>query len=230
MNLTLERARSPTYPHLSPLAQDVLRVTAITAMVLDHVNKAFFNNDIAIFTLAGRLAFPLFALLIAHNIQARGVPWQRYMLPLLIAGVAAQLPFMTLFQPLLNTMFTLLLGILIAPTSVWLDSKLGKGSGSFAWVLLALPNLLMDYPLFGAWLVPLAGFLVVRKVWWSWIPFLAAGLFSNQFTPPSFVLLALPLLVHGAALLEGQRLRVPRWGWYAFYPVHLFVIAVLVKL
>ena len=83
MNLTLERARSPTYPHLSPRAQDVLRVTAITAMVLDHVNRVFLASDIAIFTLAGRLAFPLFALLIAHNIQARGVPWQRYVAPLL---------------------------------------------------------------------------------------------------------------------------------------------------
>ena len=230
MNLTLERARSPTYPSLSPLAQDVLRVTAIGAMVLDHLNKAFFNSDIMVFTWAGRLAFPLFALLIAHNIHSRGVPWQRYVAPLLIAGIAAQLPFMTLFQPLLNVMFTLLLGILIAPTSVWLERVLGKGSGSFAWVLLALPNLLMDYPLFGAWLVPLAGFLVVRKVWWSWIPFLVAALFSNQFVPPSFVLLGLPLLVHAVALLEGKRLRVPRWGWYAFYPVHLFVIAVLVKL
>ena len=230
MNLTLERARSPTYPSLSPLAQDVLRVTAITAMVLDHLNKAFFNSDIAVFTLAGRLAFPLFALLIAHNIQARDVPWQRYVAPLLIAGVAAQLPFVTLFQPLLNVMFTLLLGILVAPTSVWLDSKLGKGSGSFAWVLLALPNLLMDYPLFGAWLVPLAGFLVMRKVWWSWIPFLVTALFANQFVLPSFVVLLLPLLVHGVALLEGKRLPVPRWGWYAFYPVHLFVIAVLVRL
>jgi TraX protein len=227
MNLTLERARSPTYPTLSPLAQDVLRVTAITSMVMDHVNRVFFSEGILVFTLAGRLAFPLFALLIAHNIHDRGVSWRRYVLPLLIAGVAAQLPFMKLFAPQLNIMFTLLLGVLIEPGARFLERKFAKGSGPYIWALAALPNLVMDYPLLGVWVVPVAGFLVERGQWWHWVALLGLSLFTNQFSPQTFTVLLLPILVWGAAMLEGERLTVPRWFWYGFYPLHLFILAVL---
>jgi TraX protein len=227
MNLTLERARSPTYPTLSPLAQDALRVTAIVTMVMDHVNRVFFAEGILVFTLAGRLAFPLFALLIAHNIHARGVSWRRYVVPLVIAGLAAQLTFTKLFAPQLNIMFTLLLGVLILPGAGWLERKFAKGSGSYVWALAALPNLVMDYPLLGAWLVPVAGFLVQRGQPWHWAAFLGLTLFTNQFTPQTFTVLLLPFLIHGAALLEGGRLRVPRWFWYGFYPLHLFILALL---
>ena len=227
MNLTLERARSPTYPSLSPLAQDVLRVTAITTMVMDHINKIFFADGIIVFSLAGRLAFPLFALLIAHNIHARGVSWRRYMLPLLVAGIAAQLPFMKLFYPQLNIMFTLLLGVMILPGAQWLEHNFAKGSGAYAWALAALPNLVMDYPLLGAWMLPVAGMLVQRGKWWHWVAFLGLTLFTNQFTPQTFTALLLPILIHGAAMLEGKRFNVPRPFWYGFYPLHLLILAVL---
>jgi TraX protein len=199
-------------------------------MVLDHVNRALLGNGVELFAWAGRVSFPLFALLIAYNIQARDVHWRRYVTPLLLAGLIAQIPFSLVVQPLLNIMFTLLLGVLCIPFGTWLERYTGKGTGLLAWVLIALVNLGMDYPLFGAWLVPLGVFAVRRRDWIGWIPFLAFSLLSNFFTPHAFIVLLLPLILFTVSSLEGARFKVPRWAWYAFYPAHLVVLAVLQRL
>ncbi len=227
MNITLERARSPAYPTLSPLAQDTLRVIAILSMVMDHVNRVFLQNQIEVFTWAGRLAFPLFALLMAHNLVDRGVPWKRYIVPLLITGFVAQLPFMAVINPNLNVMFTLLLGVLCQPFSDWLERLMGKGSGLFAWILLSAVGLAMDFPLFGVWMIPLASIIMRRKTWLAWIPFLAFCLITNIFDVHAAITLSLPLIVLAVSKLEGVRFNVPRVAWYAFYPIHLFILAVL---
>ncbi|MEY4529770.1 MAG: hypothetical protein RLZZ156_491 [Deinococcota bacterium] len=230
MNTILERARSPTLISLSPLGQDVLRGVAVITMVLDHINKVFLREQFEVFTYAGRLAFPLFAFLLAYNLTAREVNWRQYLVPLIVAGIAAQLPFVALFQPLLNIMFTLLLGVLVFPLYDLLERAFGKGLGNLAWLLVMIPNLFTDYPLLGAWLVPLGCILVQKKALIYWIPFLVVALTANQFTPVSQMVLMLPILVLGAALIDGKRLGIPRVVWWAFYPFHLFVLVVLERL
>ena len=227
MNITLERARSPAYPTLSPRSQDILRVIAIGSMVMDHINRVLLENHFEVFTWAGRLAFPLFALLIAHNLIERRVNWKRYVVPLLIAGIAAQLQFAVVINPNLNVMFTLLFGVLCQPFGDWLERLTGKGGGMFAWILLSAVGLAMDFPLFGVWMIPLASILVRRKDWLSWIPFLVFCQITNIFDVHAAITLALPLIVFAVAKLEGARFNVPRLAWYAFYPVHLFILSVL---
>jgi hypothetical protein len=226
----LSQPRTWVFPELSSRAQDVLRLTAIGLMVLDHINRVFFFERILVFSVLGRLAFPLFALLLAYNLTARAVPWQRYIAPLLIAGVAAQFPFVVLFQPLLNIMFTLLLGVLVFPIYDLLERAFGKGLGVLAWLLVILPNLFCDYPMFGAYLVPFGCILVQRKAPMYWLPFLFFALFSNQLSVNAFVILLLPVLVFGSSLIQGKRFDVPRFVWWAVYPAHLFVLMVLERL
>lgn len=227
MNITLERARSPAYPTLSPLAQDGLRAIATISMVMDHVNRVLLQNRIEIFTWAGRLAFPLFVLLIAHNLVERRVPWNKYLMPLLIAGIAAQVPFSVVINPTLNVMFTLLVGVLCQPFAEWLERLVGKGGGGFAWILLSAVGLALDFPLFGVWMIPMACWVVRRKDWLAWIPFLVFCLLTNIFDVHALITLLVPMIVFFVAKLEGSRLPIPRFAWYAFYPLHLVVLAVL---
>jgi len=106
-----------------------IKVIAITAMIIDHMGLFFFPQFIWL-RVIGRLAFPLFAWLIAngarhtHNIK-------RYLIRLFLFALLAQVPFMMAnrlvdphFQNL-NVLFTLFLGLLaifgIQKTKYWVE-------------------------------------------------------------------------------------------------------------
>lgn len=84
-------------------------------MIIDHIGMIFFPN-IILFRIIGRIAFPLFAWLIAHGAyHTRNI--QKYMVRLGFLAIFSQLPYMvflrltgnTQFQ--LNVVFTLLAGL-----------------------------------------------------------------------------------------------------------------------
>jgi TraX protein len=92
-----------------------IKILAITAMLIDHIGLFFFPQ-ITWLRIIGRIAFPLFAWLIAngayhtHNIK-------QYALRLLIFAVISQVPFFLTNQLItpqfigLNVLFTLFLGL-----------------------------------------------------------------------------------------------------------------------
>lgn len=55
---------------LSPLQRDAVRVVAFVAMVLDHLATAF-QADVPLLNMAGRCAFPLFALVSGCNMAGK---------------------------------------------------------------------------------------------------------------------------------------------------------------
>jgi hypothetical protein len=233
-------ASIPALPALSPRAQDALKLAAMLAMLADHANRALNPNPHAfpglLLDWQGRLAFPLFALLLAHNLAARGVSWHRYLVPLLASGFLAQVPFHAVINPNgWNVMFTLLLGVLSVALSDWLDRVLFSGAGAFGVIGLAPLNLLCDFPLFGFALVPLGVQLVrSRNALW-WLPFLGLCLLTNLLAPPAWIALILPLIVLAAArafppenTVGNTNLRfLPRSLGYAFYPLHLLALMAL---
>ncbi len=98
-------------------------------MILDHANHTFWTFQPWAFTL-GRIAFPLFAFLIAYNIAVRYVKPERYALPLLLFGLVSQVPAMLALgrQVLpLNIFFTLLLGSSFLPLRAWFARHLPEG-------------------------------------------------------------------------------------------------------
>lgn len=72
--------------HLTRSQQDVLKWLAVVIMPLDHSNRTLWTYHPWVMAI-GRLAFPLFAFLIAYNTTLRGVQLRKYLLPLLVFGV-----------------------------------------------------------------------------------------------------------------------------------------------
>ena len=69
---------------------EVLKVAALVAMVADHANKYALNGAYPMMEHIGRLAFPLFALVVAANLRWNSADPQRYFIRLAVWGMASQ--------------------------------------------------------------------------------------------------------------------------------------------
>ena len=220
------------WPTLSPRAQDALKLLAVLSMVADHANRSLNPQQLefpgVILGVFGRLAFPLFSLLIAQNLVMRKTNPRSHLFPLLIAGLVSQWPFQEAINPgSLNVMFTLLLGVGAVAIGDWFDARLFQGAGLFGIAFAALLGLSSDYPLFGSALVPLAVILLRGRNALAWIPILAVALLTNLFATNAYIVLALPAIVVAASRPEGQRwLKLPYFGYW-FYPAHLVALLLL---
>ncbi|MGG4550707.1 TraX family protein, partial [Paenibacillus humicus] len=90
----------------------MIKIIAMLTMLIDHVGVVFFPNQI-IFTIIGRLAFPLFCYGIANGFITTG-NFNNYLLRLSMLAVISQIPYYFLFKNhYLNVCFTLAFGLLI---------------------------------------------------------------------------------------------------------------------
>jgi TraX protein len=222
---------APALPFLSGGAQDVLKLVALGTMLLDHTNKAVLGESAPALSWIGRLSFPLFAFLIAYNLEKRSVSPRRYLLPLLICGLISQPFFAAAFHvPRLNIFFTLILGI-----GLWYAHRTleERGYGWAIW-LAALPfmalNWWTDYPILGCVIIPIWALLLRNPSGLAWLGWGFVTLSLNFFLPESYVgLLVAPLIILVAkALLNRPRLLArERFLMYGFYPVHLLVLVII---
>jgi hypothetical protein len=214
--------------------QEALKLLAFALMVLDHVAVVWPDLPGAlVLRSVGRLAFPLFAYLIAYNLIIRRVDPARYYWPLLLLAVVSQLPAIwALGSFKVNIYGTLLAGVMvwrIITAPAWGHWLRGVILGVMLGLFLAAGAVLLDYGVLGVllipalalllrqpgtgtvWLVGLVLFLLNPLWWWSVVPL---------------------LLVPVVMLFAGFRgiPRFPRWVWYAAYPAHLLALGVLAAL
>lgn len=220
---------------------DLIKWAAILSMLADHLRYLWPGAD-ALFVV-GRLAFPLFCLAIALNVQ-RSPPQcfparrhVRYLGWMLLFSVLAEAPYRWLDHgsATFSVMPTLALGLLLA-WGVQHRHWLARGAALVALLLAGLFSQQLMYGLPGV-LLPAAILLGahLRGAFWLLPCALAvAGNFTNSWLrqhplAPMALLVALVAalaLPVGAWLLRQVHWRVPpvgRWG-YAFYPLHLLVI------
>lgn len=209
--------------------QELLRWLALLAMVIDHIGVIFLPPEWSpMFRATGRIAWPLFAVLLAYNVAVRGVDPRRYLLRLAVFAVIAQLPHTLAFGWVgISIMGTLFLGAL-----------------SLSLLERRIPNppvalLLVAVVLFGANFVEygLQGILLVVAVWWAFktnaaVAWLAAIVAVGFVNVPSNLwphgLLAIPVALIASSLLVG----LPRSGLlpWMFYPGHLLVLVLIREL
>ena len=218
------------------LDTNFLKLIAIASMLLDHIGKVFFPENM-ILALIGRIAFPLFAYCIVVGcLYTRNV--KKYILRLTIFAVVSQPIFNLTFHPTwahfweeffsVNIFFTLIAGVL-AVTAL-MDIK------KHWWMLvtaLAMELFIgLDYGLYGIGLMVLF-YLCRNKSWLSillifvWMcnmirgDFLQIGGFGldRQF----FAVLALPFIyIH-----TNVHPKIHKYFFYIFYPAHLLLIFAL---
>jgi hypothetical protein len=203
---------------------ELVKWFALACMVVDHANAVFFARELPLWAeIAGRLAFPLFALVFAFNLARPGADLWRVGSRLVLAGAIAQpmhgLAFGTLYAlwPL-NIMF-LFAGF------VGMVALLERERVFAAFVLGLALAFLVEYSA--------AGVLLCLTAW------------AHFRRPSTETAIAVLVSLAGLCLLNGNAhalwalpvfavmVRAPvdlpraRWAFYAFYPAHLAALVVM---
>ena len=219
---------------LPPLSGSALKVIAVLSMVADHCAYYLMEHGTLLYEVMrcfGRIAFPVFAFLIAEGFQHTRNR-MKYFLQLLGFAVISEVPWYLLngADGTHNVLFTLALGVM---------------------ALAAFEALKKDDILFGAVILSIAGFATWFGVDYEWrgiLKMVVFYLFGNV-SNPSFpsgrkaqIICSFPLMMHygivGALLAclvigcyNGTRgfihRKVAKYGFYAFYPLHLIIISLL---
>lgn len=216
------------------LDTDFIKIIAVVSMTIDHIGGAFFPQYPA-FRWIGRIAFPLFCYCLTVGMMYTG-DIKKYLLRLGAFAVISQ-PFWILafnsdditgniFN--LNIFFTLIVSLFGA----W-------GFKERKWWLFILALILLnvinfDYAMTGLILI-LIFYLCRNKPW------LGAAVYTLTYLPALngnmadplalkigghaigfeiFALLALPFIY----IQTNSGLKIPKWFFYIYYPVHLFAI------
>jgi len=212
----------------------MLKLIAVVTMVIDHLGYLFFPDQ-EWMRAVGRLTMPIFAYAIARGLYHTRNP-NSYLLRLGILAVVSQLPFTLLFGqgtpvqigelefwlPTLNMVVPWALAALFVRLPL-------PFLGILVPVLLYVP---MDYTSLVI-LLPIA----IYHLWFKSHRPVLALLFSAailvaislvSFSLQWWALLALPLIYFVERY--DSKVRLNRWFFYSFYPAHMAVLLIPVKL
>ena len=237
------------------LTAAVLHIIAMTLMLMDHLWATLLPAREWL-TCAGRVAFPIFAFMAVEGyFHTRS--FKKYILRMLLFAVLSEIPFDlmyggTWFYPVhQNVLWTFLLGLL----GVWLMEQVRKKGKIWMYLLvcvlvvpagLVLGTLCMvDYYGVGVLTVFVFYFLHGRK-WWCFLGQLAAlywlnvELLGGLMYPVQLFGMEFELCQQGLALLalipiwlyrgrQGYHSKPFQYLCYAFYPVHILLLVVVLN-
>jgi hypothetical protein len=208
---------------------EALKWLALGLMALDHANKYLFNEASAVLFDLGRMAMPLFGFVLMYNLARPGAlaagTHLKVMRRLILFGALATPAFAALvgWWPL-NILFMLLL----ATGMVWLVELGGAARISLAVLAFVVAGALVEFWWFGV-LSCLGAWAFCRQPTAARLALWAAAIASLWIVNRNFAALAcLPLV--WAASQVGMPLRPHRWAFYGFYPAHLAVIWLVLRL
>lgn len=212
------------------MSSAVVRLLACLLMAVDHLGALFFPDEI-LYRIVGRLAFPLFAFLVAEGCKYTGSQ-TAYLRRLGLLALVSQIPYglSGIGNGIVcNVVFTLALGVM----SVYTYDK-------WRWMGLLLAMSLAelfkcDYGSFGVlsvflfWFVGkkyklvvpvflLCGFLLGLRS--GVVGYVEGSGFLLNFMFGSYAILAAGL----ATMYGSKRGWLGRWFFYSFYPAHLALL------
>ena len=223
-------------------SQEGLKLLACLTMLLDHIGYVlvpYTGNAAAYYMLriVGRLAFPIYAFLLAEGFSRTGNR-VRYFLRLAVGALLAELPYDLMTAggfswESQSVMVTLLLGFLAL-------AAMDRCGNLYLKPLLALPFAVLaelfccDYGWQGVALVAL--FHMTRGYYGRNI-IRFGGMLVLFHTMPSFLLafgnFSIPVQALGAlsmlflANYDGRKMttgKAAQWAFYLFYPVHMLIL------
>ncbi len=235
------------------LTSNMLRTIAVVLMLSDHIWATYMSFGDWM-TYIGRMAFPIFAFMIAEG-YVHTSNFKKYALRLLGFAIITEIPFnlfysSRFFNPFhQNVLFTLLLGLLairvvdkakknktaknIALSVLWLfliciASTIGFVDYGFLGMLtVVMFYVLRDFPF--AWLAQLVAMILINIVFFEGQVF-PIEILGKTFEIPSqgFAVFSLiPIWIYGGR--KGISNKFIQYGFYAFYPVHMLILY-LIKL
>lgn len=212
---------------LSSGAVEALKWVALLAMVVDHVNAVFYGRELGAWaTIIGRVAMPVFSIVLGYNLARPGADLARCLRRLLLFGALSVPAYAYLFAfaggwwPL-NILLTF-------SVAVGCIELVKQNRGELAVVLFLGGGALVEYWWPGVALVIAAWVYFSRPqpgTAWALVGAML-GLCVVNFN--AWALLALPVV--GLAALVDVRVPRLRWVFWWFYPLHLVAIAIVVAL
>ncbi len=198
-------------------AREVLKWLAVILMTGDHVAKVIHGGYVPVLSEAGRVAFPLFALVMAYNLAQQGADVGKSVRRLGMWGVIAQPVHALVFGYWLP--LNILLTFALCAGAIYL-------AGQRRWIALAfaaaaLP-LFVDYQWAWVGFVLLAWCAFKWRQFWPLVPAFGAICWFNGNL---WALAAIPV----ALGLSRVTWPVPRgrWAFYGYYVMHLACIGLL---
>jgi hypothetical protein len=206
---------------------EVLKWIGVLLMTLDHIDKYLFHETVRPLFDLGRLAFPLFALVLAFNLARPGAlqrgAYPRILGRLAVFAAISEIPFLGLGGLLWGWYpFNILVTLLVSASIIWLLDTGGGLRASLAVLVFVAGGAMVEFwwPGVGMcvaawlycrkpglrnlilWLVSTAALYIINGNWWS--------------------LAAFPLIFFA----PHAKWRLPRvkWAFYVYYPTHLAVI------
>jgi TraX protein len=210
--------------HPASGALEVLKLAALVAMVADHANKYALDRAYPMMEHIGRLAFPLFALVIAANLRWNTADPQRYFMRLAVWGMASQAIYTwATGRTDLNILLTLGIGVQLVLAVEALRQHLSV-VGVLWLMVVIVATLPCDYRLTGPLLVLLFhGWFARPGPYTALLAILGVAALNTSllFAPAALA----SLIVAGAVAWWRPRLpRLTRYWFYPFYPTHFAVI------
>ena len=210
-------------------------------MLIDHITATFVSSSGVMWTLGrgiGRLAFPIFCFLIVEGLfHTRDK--KKYALRLLIAAVVSEVPydlmrFGTVWNfDSQNVMWTLLLGFIAIASIEYVKTRYPGDMMKYntfsclAIILCGVPALLFatDYTVYGIMLIVSFYMFRGRNLPAFFMMLLFTIAFYSKGTIQFAALLAYPLIM----LYNGKKGMDDKYCLYAFYPVHMLILGLLVR-
>ncbi len=224
------------------LSSSVLKIIAITAMLIDHTAVVMISPDPSVLRNIGRIAFPLFAFMIAEGARhTRDI--KKYALRLLLFAFISEIPFDMAFGSGFldfskqNVYFTLLAGLVSVYLIRLFKEKKLTYLGIFTTLIIASAAMLMstDYGFTGVIVITL--FYVISDYPKSvkCIGYILITLLTVVVILPRFPYIAIAptqiFAVISAVILifyNGQKgFKINRYFFYAFYPGHIIILALI---
>lgn len=203
-----------------------MQLLAMLTMLIDHVGKAFFPDQIE-WQVIGRIAFPIYAYCIVMGYR-HTKNLKNYLFRLFLIALVSQLPYMLVFSTLgLNVVGSLLIALMVL---VALDRFKGffQALAIVGMAGLMLEALSFSYGIYGLLLV-----LVYRYSGKNVLIFLHFFLniifmYLNGWIIGMYNIIPTILIVYFPLFYDFiEKIRIPRWLWRSFYPVHLTILALL---
>lgn len=203
-----------------------IKLVAVVCMLVDHVAWAWVPVDSPagiLMHIIGRVTMPIMAFMVAEG-YIHTHDFKRYVGRLLIFALVSDIPFMVFERSNLNhdVMFTLFFGLV----GIWFVDHAPKFYIAIFAVFMMMTAALylrVDWSFIG---------VLLCLVFWQFrgnflavslsvvvLAFLAAMVYGQWWQLS--LILSLPIL----RLYNGERGRGSKWGFYAFYPGHLAVLA-----
>lgn len=216
-------AALPPSVQLSSGSIEAVKWLAVALMTLDHINKYLCGRNLPMAFELGRIAMPLFVLLMAYHLAQPGALAKgtigRSAVKLAVFALIASWPYIALANGRLlplNILFLLLTFALI----VLLIEQGGKGRSWLAFGVFLVGGALAEYWWPGL-LLALAAWRYFQRPCWSLLAGITASTALLWFINGNFWALAALPLFFAASAFDA---RIPRTHWlvfYAYYPGHL---------